>query len=97
MNAVAYNTIPCLDSKDKLSNAVEQKLIQPSELLNTLLKANGLLNNDEAAAYLGVSPGTLEVWRCTKRYNLAYIKVGRLVKYRVQVLEAFLAAQTVVV
>ncbi len=36
----------------------------------------------EAAQFLGVSIGTLEVWRCTKRYSLPYLKIGRLVKYR---------------
>ena len=30
---------------------------------------------------LGVSSGTLAVWLCAKRYDLPYIKVGRLVKY----------------
>jgi excisionase family DNA binding protein len=69
---------------------------KPSELLKALLAGNGLLNNEEAAAYIGVSPGTLDVWRSTKRYSLAYIKVGRLVKYRKEALDDFLATQTVV-
>jgi len=29
-----------------------------------------LLNGSQAADFLGVSPGTLTVWRCTKRYDL---------------------------
>ena len=29
-----------------------------------------LLSREEAAKFLGVSKGTLEVWACTKRYNL---------------------------
>jgi excisionase family DNA binding protein len=66
-----------------------------SELLKSLLKHNGLLTNDEAAAYIGVTPRTLEVWRCTKRHNIAYIKVGRLVKYRRQALDDYLASRTV--
>ena len=41
-----------------------------------------LLTTDEAAAYLGVKPGTLEVWRCVKRHRIPYLKIGRLVKYR---------------
>lgn len=56
---------------------------------------NRLLNNEEAAAELGVTPRTLEVWRCTKRHSIPYIKVGRLVKYRQEALDAFLLAQTV--
>lgn len=54
-----------------------------------------LLESLEAAEYLGVSPGTLEVWRSTKRYYLPYIKVGRLVKYRLSDLDDFLESRTV--
>jgi len=43
----------------------------------------------EAAQFLGVSKGTLEVWACTKRYDLPYVKVGRLVKYWLSDLHAF--------
>lgn len=39
------------------------------------------LNTAEAADYIGVVPGTLEVWRCSRRYDLPYIKVGRRVFY----------------
>lgn len=55
---------------------------------------NLLLSTAEAAAYLGVVPDTLNVWRCTKRYDLPYIKVGRLVKYRKSALDAFLEKRT---
>lgn len=54
-----------------------------------------IFNNTEAAEYIGVSPKTLEVWRCTKRHNIPFIKVGRLVKYRKSALDAFLEARTV--
>ena len=54
-----------------------------------------LLNNNQAAAYIGVTPRTLEVWRCTKRHQISHIKVGRLVKYRKSALDAFLDQQTV--
>ncbi|WP_020564433.1 helix-turn-helix domain-containing protein [Methylosarcina fibrata] len=54
-----------------------------------------LLTNDQAADYIGVTPRTLEVWRCTKRHAIPYIKVGRLVKYRKSALDAFLERQTV--
>ena len=49
-----------------------------------------LLSRAEAAAYLGVAPQTLANWLTTKRYPLAAIKVGRLVKYRRSDLEAFI-------
>jgi excisionase family DNA binding protein len=54
-----------------------------------------LLNTQQAAEYLGVTVSTLEVWRCTKRYNIPFIKVGRLVKYRKAALDAFLESRTV--
>ena len=49
----------------------------------------------QAAAYLGVAEDTLAIWRCTKRYPLPYIKVGRLIQYRKSDLDAFLALRTV--
>jgi excisionase family DNA binding protein len=48
-----------------------------------------------AAELLGVTPGTLSVWRCTRRYALPYVKVGRRVRYRVSDLEAWLQSRTV--
>ncbi|HEY8708301.1 MAG TPA: helix-turn-helix domain-containing protein [Burkholderiaceae bacterium] len=49
----------------------------------------------EAAAQLGVQPNTLEVWRTNKRYTLAYVKVGRLVRYRQSAIDAFVDSRTV--
>ncbi|EHQ29809.1 helix-turn-helix domain-containing protein [Mucilaginibacter paludis] len=49
-----------------------------------------ILTRKEAARYLGVTPGTLAVWACTKRYNLAYLKIGRSVRYRRSELDRFL-------
>lgn len=48
-----------------------------------------------AAAYLGIANATLAIWRCTNRYPLPYIKVGRRVRYRKEDLDAFLASRTV--
>lgn len=54
-----------------------------------------LLDRKAAAKYLNVSPGTLAVWDCTKRYNLHPIKMGRRsVRYRRSALDRFLIAQT---
>lgn len=58
-------------------------------------KCTELLTSEQAAAYLGVSSGTLEVWRCTKRYHLPFIKVGRLVRYRKSDLDSFLDRRTI--
>jgi hypothetical protein len=52
-----------------------------------------LLDRKTAAKYLRVSPGTLAVWDCTKRYDLKPIKVGRAVRYRRADLDAFLNTQ----
>jgi excisionase family DNA binding protein len=52
-----------------------------------------LLDRKTAARYLGVSPGTLAVWDCTKRYSLNPLKVGRSVRYRKDDLDKFLERQ----
>ena len=41
-----------------------------------------LLTKEDVSKILGVTVGPLAVWRATKRYNLPYVKVGRLVRYR---------------
>ncbi len=50
-----------------------------------------LLSRREAAAYLGVAEQTLAIWKCTKRYDLPYVKIGKLVKYKKSDLDAFIA------
>lgn len=52
-----------------------------------------LLNRKEAAKFLNVSPGTLAVWDCTKRYDLKPIKIGRAVRYQRSSLYQFLEQQ----
>lgn len=53
-----------------------------------------LLDTTEAAKYLGgLKPNTLEGWRVSGK-GAPYIKCGRLVRYRVEDLDAYLAAQT---
>lgn len=54
-----------------------------------------LVERAEAAKILGVAPQTLAVWATTKRYALPYVKVGRLVRYRLSDLEAFISSRTV--
>lgn len=55
-----------------------------------------LLTTDEAAAILGVQPQTLVSWRCTGSWNLPYIRVGRLVRYRLEDLRVFCEENRVV-
>jgi predicted DNA-binding transcriptional regulator AlpA len=54
-----------------------------------------LLPPPEVAQLLGVTTGTLEVWRSTKRYSLKYFKIGRLVKYQRGDVEAFISSRLV--
>lgn len=56
--------------------------------MRSLAKPN-LMTPQEVAERLGVSTTTLSTWRSTKRYPLAYVKVGRLVRYRIGDVEAF--------
>lgn len=53
-----------------------------------------LLTTDEVADILGVDPHTLAVWRCTGRYDLPYVKTGRLVRYRRPDVDAFIEKRT---
>ena len=57
--------------------------------------SEALLDTAAAAAYLGVAVATLETWRCTQRYALKYVKVGRYVRYRQSDLDAFIASRVV--
>jgi len=59
------------------------------------LLSSPLVNAGEAAAMLGVTTGTLSVWRCVKRYDLPFVKVGRSIRYRLSDLETFLERRTV--
>jgi len=54
-----------------------------------------LLTPREAAEMLRTTPGTLNVWRCTGRVALPYIKRGRSVLYRRDDVLRFLEEQTV--
>ena len=46
------------------------------------------LGLQEVSEYLGVTRGTLYVWVCHKR--IPYLKMGRLVKFDLQEIEAWL-------
>ena len=41
-----------------------------------------LLTPREVAELLRVAETTLATWRCTGRYELAFVKIGRCVRYR---------------
>lgn len=54
-----------------------------------------LFDEKQAAAFLDLAPNTLAVWRCTKRHDLPFVRVGRLVKYRRSDLVAWIERNTV--
>jgi len=53
-----------------------------------------LFPGKETAQMIGVAPATLPVWRCTKRYPLKFVRVGRKIMYRLEDIQEFLAART---
>ena len=54
-----------------------------------------LVDTPAAAFVLDVAPKTLEIWRCTGRYGLRFVKVGRKVRYRMGDLRAFIDRRSV--
>lgn len=54
-----------------------------------------LLTPQEAAERLRVTAGTLSVWRSTKKYPLAYVKVGSRIFYRASAIENFITSREV--
>ena len=52
-----------------------------------------LLTPEDVADLLGVAVATLAIWRCTGRYDLPYVKSGRLVRYRLADVEAFVESR----
>ena len=49
------------------------------------------IDEQKASIVLGVRPATLCNWRTTGRHSLPYIKVGRLIRYRIADLAAWIA------
>ncbi|MHB8249072.1 MAG: helix-turn-helix domain-containing protein [Acidithiobacillus sp.] len=49
------------------------------------------IDEKKTAEVLGVKTSTLTNWRTTGRYALPYVKVGRLVRYRIVDLAAWIA------
>jgi len=65
-------------------------------LMASLLDAppEALLSPEQAGAYLGVRPATLAIWRSTDRYGLPYLKIGRLVRYKLGDLRHWLESRS---
>ncbi len=63
--------------------------------MTTVILSETLVTPEQTAEMLGVSVGTLGVWRCTRRYPLPFVKVGRSVKYKLADLERFVERRTI--
>ena len=63
--------------------------------MSTSQFSRSLLSRKEAAEYLGVAEQTLAIWKCTQRYALPVVKVGRLAKYRKIDLDEFIRSRVV--
>lgn len=59
------------------------------------LDPNRLVDDIEASDFIGTKKQTLRSWRCSGRYSLPFIKVGRNVRYRVGDLLAFIESRRV--
>jgi excisionase family DNA binding protein len=57
---------------------------------DTTMTKTCLVDRDTAAKFLGVKKNTLAEWAVNNKYPLPYVKIGRLVRYRMSDLEAFL-------
>ena len=62
---------------------------------NSKDKLERLLTPSEVSKLLGVDIETLNIWRATRRYNLAYVKVGRLVRYRMADVQGFIQSNLI--
>ncbi|MCQ2966326.1 MAG: helix-turn-helix domain-containing protein [Alphaproteobacteria bacterium] len=54
-----------------------------------------LIDTKECAKLLKTDERTLAVWRCTKKVNIPYIKIGSKVLYDLDDLHAFLSQHKV--
>jgi len=53
-----------------------------------------LLTPEETANYLGVKVQTLAAWRTSKKYNLPYVKIGKIIRYQQYLVNKWLAENT---
>ena len=53
------------------------------------------LSPPQTADVLGVTTGTLAVWRCTQRYSLPFVRIGRKIFYKGADVQNFIDQRTV--
>jgi hypothetical protein len=81
------------DDRGEPNLTQEQKANLRAELSE--LSGTGIITEDQAAEILDVVPETLQAWRYKKRYDLPYLKIGSLVRYRRQDIADFLERRLV--
>lgn len=83
-------SIPETEQMELRAKVYEQQKMEHESKPSRQYRPTDMLSRKEAATYLGVAEGTLAVWKSTGRYKLPILKIGRLVRYRVADLDAFL-------
>ena len=63
--------------------------------MSTVSLPSPLLTSEQAAEILGTTPGNLSVWRCTRKVQIPFVKIGKSVRYRLADLEKFIESRTV--
>lgn len=86
MKHATIKQVRALDNSRAKSKKTNRKTV--AQQRPTGLPARRLLTPKEAATILGVSEATLAVWRCNKRYDLPFVRIGRLIKYHSDSIES---------
>jgi len=55
---------------------------------------NKLVDEEEAAKFLNVSPRSMSKWRSTKEHGIPFVKIGRAVRYSIEDLESYIEKHT---
>jgi len=81
---------------DLLIEIVQQKAAPTHEKPEKVVGRPGrdLLTTQEAAEYLDMKASTLTVWRCKRRYDIPFVKIGSGVRYRKSDLDKFIERRT---
>jgi predicted DNA-binding transcriptional regulator AlpA len=91
-NNEAAETIGIAHGPSRAGSAIEKEdNVKISAIIN---RASDLVDEKKAAEILGVAHGTLQVWRSTGRYQIPFVKIGRLVRYRRGVLDTWIESRT---
>lgn len=59
--------------------------------MTDLILNNSLMDQKAAAAYLGTTVGSLNVWRTNGTHKIPYVRWGHNIRYRKEDLDAWIA------